>query len=204
MLLRLLFPLLCGIVAIVESALPLSRSSAPWSYGKRQDSQTSLVTWDELSLFVRGERILILSGEIHPFRLPVPGLWLDLFEKVKALGFGGVSFYVDWGLVEGTEGQVRLDGVFGLEEFFAAASQAGIYLLARPGPYINAEVAAGGFPGWLLRNPAILRSYDLRYLNATDTYIKAVSKIVAAAEITNGGPVIMVQPENEYTTFPSK
>lgn len=189
MLSRLLL-FLCSVLGVLASFSPRA-------------SNQSLVTWDEHSLLIRGERILILSGEFHPFRLPSPGLWLDVFQKVKALGFGGVSFYVDWGLVEGTEGQVRADGIFGLEQFFSAASEAGIYLFARPGPYINAETAAGGFPGWLLRNPAILRSYDNRYLNATQTYITAISKIIADAEITNGGPVIMLQAENEYTTFPN-
>ena len=202
MLLRLLVLALIGALNVVARSPPLVRRSATNIWVEHASNQ-SLVTWDEHSLFIRGERILILSGEFHPFRLPVPGLWLDVFQKVKALGFGAVSFYVDWGLVEGTEGQVRADGVFGLEQFFSAASEAGIYLFARPGPYINAETAAGGFPGWLLRNPAILRSYDQRYLNTTQNYITAISQIISEAEITKGGPVIMVQPENEYTTFPN-
>jgi len=54
------------------------------------------VTWDEHSLFVYGERLLILSGEFHPWRLPVPGLWLDVFQKMNAAGFNAVSFYVLW------------------------------------------------------------------------------------------------------------
>lgn len=53
---------------------------------------------------IYGERLLLFSGEFHPFRLPVPDLWLDVFEKVKALGFNGVSFYVDWALLEGEQG----------------------------------------------------------------------------------------------------
>lgn len=82
------------------------------------------------------------------YRLPVPGLWLDIFQKVKALGFNAVSFYTHWALLEGEEGVYRADGVFALEPFFSAASEAGIYLIARPGPYINAESSGGGFPGW--------------------------------------------------------
>ena len=54
------------------------------------------VTWDEHSLFIRGERIMFYSGESHPCRLPVPGLWLDVFQKLKSAGFAGVSFYTDW------------------------------------------------------------------------------------------------------------
>ena len=146
---------------------------------------------------------MILSGEFHPIRLPVPGLWLNVFQKIKALGFCAVSFYVDWGLVEETEGHVRIDGVFSLGQFFSSATEADIYLLARPDPYINAEVAAGGFPGWLLRIPAILRSYDQRCLAATEKYAASIGEIISQAQITNGGPVIMHQVENEYMSFPN-
>ena len=159
------------------------------------------MTWDEHSLFIRGERIFIFAGEFHPFRLPSPGLWLDVFQKIKAMGFSAVSFYVDWGLVEGNPGHVVLDGVFSFQEFFYAAQEAGIYLLARPGPYINAETASGGFPGWVDRLQGVLRSTAPDYLNSTNNYVSAIGKVVADAQITNGGPVIMVQPENEYSFF---
>ena len=85
------------------------------------------------------------------------------------------------------------------EPFFAAASEAGIYLLARPGPYINAEVAGGGFPGWLQRNPSDLRTNETEYTDATQNYITHMGKLIADAQITNGGPVILFQSENEYT-----
>jgi beta-galactosidase GanA len=146
---------------------------------------------------------MFFSGEFHPFRLPVPGLWLDVFQKIKAMGFTGVSFYTYWGLVEGNPGHVMIDGIFALDEFFSAATEAGIYLVARPGPYINAETAAGGLPGWTLRIKSTLRSFAPDYLDATQNYISAMGKIIADAQITNGGPVIIVQPENEYTTWPS-
>jgi beta-galactosidase GanA len=152
---------------------------------------------------VRGERLMVFSGEFHPFRLLVPGLWLDVFQKIKSMGFTGVSFYVDWSLVEGNPGHVITDGIWSLDEFFSAASVAGIYLIARPGPYINAETTAGGIPGWVLRKKAIIRSDDPEYLNATTNYMSTLGQIVEKAQITNGGPVIMVQPENEYSTWPN-
>ncbi|KAJ5731456.1 beta-galactosidase [Penicillium malachiteum] len=162
-------------------------------------SLQDIVTWDEKSLFVRGERVIILSGEFHPFRLPSPGLWLDVFQKIRALGFSGVSFYVDWALVEGEPGHIRPFGVFALEQFFDAAQEAGIYLIARSGPYINAEVSGGGFPGWLGRLDGQLKRTDPAYLAAITPYIAAIGKIMAQAQITNGGSIILLQPENEYT-----
>lgn len=92
------------------------------------------VTYDEHSLKVYGERIFIFAGEFHPYRLPVPDLWLDVFQKVKSLGFNTISFYVHWALVEGNPGHYTADGVFAFEPFFDAAKKAGIYLIARPGP----------------------------------------------------------------------
>lgn len=150
---------------------------------KRQALQ-DIVTWDQYSIFVRGKRVLFYSGEFHPFRLPVPSLWLDIFQKIKALGYNGVSFYADWALLEGKQGDFTAEGIFAFEPFFEAASQAGLYLLARPGPYINAEVSGGGFPGWLQRTKAVLRTPD--YLNYTANYANNIGSIIAKAQITRG------------------
>ena len=103
-------------------------------------------------------------------RLPVPDLYIDIFEKIKALGYNGVSFYVDWALLEGKPGEYRADGVFDLQPFFDAATKTGIYLIARPGPYINAEVSGGGFPGWLQRINGTLRTSAKDFLESTDKY----------------------------------
>lgn len=200
---------------------------------------TKQVTFDEHSLKVYGERIYFFSGEFHPYRLPVTDLYLDVFQKIKALGFvsnffpsyrllhvprnlhmatalgmrstssicetklisyqNGVSFYVDWALLEGQPGTYTAEGIFDLEPFFAAAKEAGIYLIARPGPYINAEVSGGGFPGWLQRVKGQLRTRNAEFLASTDNYMAHIGATIAKAQITNGGPVILVQPENEYT-----
>ncbi|UQC78888.1 glycosyl hydrolase family 35 [Colletotrichum lupini] len=153
--------------------LPPTDAVLSRSHIKSTNITQDLVRWDEHSLFIRGERIVILSGEFHPWRIPSPGLWLDVLQKIKALGYNAVSFYVNWALLEGKPGEVRMDNVFDLQPFIDAAVEAGLYLIARPGPYINSELSGGGFPGWLQRNKA--------------------------AQITNSGPIILVQPENEYS-----
>ncbi|PCH04028.1 Glycoside hydrolase, family 35 [Penicillium occitanis (nom. inval.)] len=160
-----------------------------------------VVTWDNQSLYIHGERLMIFSGEVHPFRLPVSSLYIDIFQKIKALGFNTVSFYVDWALLEGKPGSYRADGIFDLQPFFDAAKQAGIYLLARPGPYINAEVSGGGFPGWLQRVNGTLRTRDPGYWDATENYANHIGATIAANQITKGGPIILYQPENEYSGF---
>ncbi|KAF4413711.1 putative beta-galactosidase E [Colletotrichum fructicola] len=176
----------------------------PWAQALITRANTTapsqdVVTWDYHSLFINGERIIIMSGEFHPWRLPSPGLWLDVFQKIKALGYNGVSFYVNWALVEGHPGEVLMDGIFDLQPFIDAAVEAGLYLIARPGPYVNSELSGGGFPGWLQRNKGELRSMVPDYLNATSTYVSKVLEVISAAQITKGGPVILVQPENEYS-----
>lgn len=64
---------------------------------------------------------------------------------------------------------------------------------------VNAEVSGGGFPGWLSRTSAILRTNETGYLEATQNYVSHIGKIIADAQITNGGPVVAFQSENEYT-----
>lgn len=156
----------------LTSALSLSgQGGRPYSIihePSKRDLLQDIVTWDEHSLFIHGERAMMYSGEFHPFRIPVPELYFDIFQKIKALGFNMVSFYVDWALLEGKAGEFRAEGIFDLEPFFDAAKKAGIYLLARPGPYINAEVSGGGYPGWLQRIEGKLRTPAPDYLNATD------------------------------------
>ncbi|KAH9208651.1 glycoside hydrolase superfamily [Leptodontidium sp. 2 PMI_412] len=166
---------------------------------KDSSALQDIVTYDQHSLMVHGERMMVFSGEFHAFRLPVPDLWLDIFQKVKALGFSAVSFYTHWALLEGEPGVYNASGVNALEPFFEAASQAGLYLIARPGPYINAEVSGGGFPGWLQRVKGELRTQNPDYMAATHNYVASISKTIAKYQITNGGPVILLQPENEYS-----
>lgn len=172
---------------------------------QQQPPLQDVVTWDDHSLMINGERVMIFSGEVHPFRLPVPGLWADVLQKMKAAGYNCVSVYVDWHLLEAERGEYRAGGNFALEPFFEAAQAAGLYVIARPGPYINAEVSGGGFPGWLTRVNGTLRASPSNetadgdnYLNATELYTRRVGEAIAAAEITKGGPVILFQPENEY------
>ena len=85
-------------------------------------------------------------------------------------------------LLEGKPGNYSAEGIFAFEPFFEAASQAGIYLVARPGPYINAESSGGGFPGWLQRETAVERTPG--FLPYTENYVKGVSAEIAKAQIT--------------------
>ncbi|KAK3987412.1 glycoside hydrolase superfamily [Cladorrhinum sp. PSN332] len=157
--------------------------------------------WDKHSMILDGQRFMVYSGEFHPFRLPVPTLWNDVLEKINAMGFNAVSFYVNWALLEGKPGEFTSEGIFSLGKFCEVAADVGVWLIARPGPYINAEVSGGGFPGWLQRIKGHLRTSDAEYLAATDNYASNVAEILSLYDINNGGPLILYQPENEYTLW---
>lgn len=66
-------------------------------------------------------------------------------------------------------------------------------LIPLSGPYINAETAAGGFPGWGTYTSGLWRTSNTTYIEAYQAYIKAVGSKIAANEITKGGPIILVQ-----------
>ena len=94
---------------------------------------------------------------------------------------------------------VRFDNAFTLQPIIDAAADVGLYLIVRPGPYINSELSGGGFPGRLQRLQGELRSTSLAFINATNLYISAVLNIITSNEISKGGPIILVKPENEYS-----
>ncbi|KAK4161998.1 glycoside hydrolase superfamily [Cladorrhinum sp. PSN259] len=190
---------LLGLVIAAGLALSsLSSALKPDRNGSRSVLSHN-IQWDKHSLILDGQRIMIFGGEFHPFRLPVPTLWNDILEKIKAMGFSAVSFYVNWALLEGKPGEFHSEGIFSIGKFCDVAADVGIWLIARPGPYINAEVSGGGFPGWLQRIKGHLRTTDADYLAATDNYAANVASILSLYDITNGGPVILYQPENEYS-----
>ncbi|GAB7346927.1 hypothetical protein MBLNU459_g1992t3 [Dothideomycetes sp. NU459] len=166
----------------------------------KNDGQTDLVQWDHYSMIINGERLFIWSGEMHYWRIPVPELWLDILQKIKAAGFNTVSFYSHWGWHSAADGALDFEtGAHDVSNLFAIAKELGLYILWRPGPYINAETTAGGFPGWVTTGAyGSLRNNDSRYTEAWTPYWEKISSTVANHSITNGGNVIFYQIENEY------
>ncbi|KAK3298537.1 glycoside hydrolase family 35 protein [Chaetomium fimeti] len=194
-----LLPTLLTAAALALSTTALSPSSPPPTTNKRNPITYNPPTWDNASLLLLGERFLLFGGEVHPFRLPVPSLWHDVLEKTKALGLNTVSFSVPWALLEGKPGEFRAEGVFDVGKFMEVAREVGVWLVARPGPYINGEVTGGGLPGWIQRLKGHPRTADVDYLAATDNYAAKIGAIIAKAQINNGGKVILYQPESEYS-----
>ncbi|MEU9324588.1 beta-galactosidase [Streptomyces canus] len=163
------------------------------------NAQAHTVTLDGYSFLVDGERTYLWSGEFHYFRLPSPDLWRDIFQKMKAAGFNSTSLYFDWGYHSPKPGVYDFTGVRDVDKLLDMAEEAGLYVIARPAPYINAEVDSGGLPGWLTTKAENNRSDDPRFLKYADEWLTQIDKIIARHQLTNGtGSVIAYQVENEY------
>jgi hypothetical protein len=91
------------------STLASSHAQSPQTQAAQDASkieqQQDVVKWDEHSVLIHGRRVMLFSGEFHPFRLPSPELWLDVFQKISSMSYTAVSFYLDWALLEGDRGR---------------------------------------------------------------------------------------------------
>jgi hypothetical protein len=183
----------------LAAAAPSAPPAAPAVSFPGNDSRPHTVTWDDRSFFVDGERILIFSGEIHHWRVPAPAQWRELLQLLRAAGFNAVSFYFFWGLHQSApEGPFDFTGIRDLDLLLTMAEEEGLYVIARPGPYVNAEISMGGLPAYMTNREAGLRSTDPQNLADSLAWLSAINEIIAGHQITDGGgSVLMYQVENE-------
>src|SRR5215468_5890090 len=138
-----------GIAVLVAAALAtlgLTVASAPVNAESTTPAASTAhtITYDKYSLMIDGQRTMIWSGEFHYWRLPSPSLWQDVLQKMKAEGYNAVSIYFDWAYHSPKQGVYDFTSVRNVDLLLDMAQQAGLYVIARPGPYINAETSAGG------------------------------------------------------------
>ena len=148
-----------------------------------------------------GKPIQILSGEIHYPRVPRP-YWQDRLRKAKAMGLNTICTYLFWNLHEPQPGRWDFADNLDFVAFLKACQAEGLHAIVRPGPYVCAEWELGGYPAWLLADPQTkLRATDPRFLKPAVAYLEKVSAMLKPLQVENGGPVLMVQVENEYGSF---
>ena len=152
----------------------------------------------EHDFLLDGEPFRIISGALHYFRVH-PGQWADRIDKARRLGLNTIETYVPWNAHEPVPGKFDASGQLDLGRFLRLVADAGMYAIVRPGPYICAEWDNGGLPVWLGRDG--LRRHEPRYLAAVRDYLRQALGIVAPHQIDRGGPVILVQVENEYGAY---
>ncbi|KAJ4356191.1 uncharacterized protein N0V89_004221 [Didymosphaeria variabile] len=177
-----------------------AQADTPSQYPLHDNGLNKVVQWDHYSFKVNGQRLFVYSGELHYWRIPVPEVWDDLLEKIKAAGFTAFAFYGNWAWHSATKQTLDFEtGAHNFERLLETAKRVGLYVIVRPGPYVNAEANAGGFPLWLTTGAyGTLRNDDARYTAAWKPYFSKFSEIVSKHLITNGGNAIVYQIENEY------
>lgn len=145
----------------------------------------------------------ILSGALHYFRIH-PDLWADRIHKARLMGLNTIETYVAWNAHEPQRGSWREDDGLDLGRFLDLVAAEGMHAIVRPGPYICAEWDNGGLPAWLFRDPEVgVRRFEPHYVAAVSDFLRRVYTIVAPRQIDVGGPVVLVQIENEYGAYGS-
>ncbi|XP_029157571.1 beta-galactosidase-like [Nylanderia fulva] len=183
---------LCGALA---KTVNLPSNETVWQYSFEVDYENNQFLLD-------GKPFRYVSGSFHYFRAPRQ-YWRDRLRKMRAAGLNAVSTYVEWSLHEPEPGQFNWAGDADLVEFLNIAQEEDLLVLLRPGPYICAERDLGGLPYWLLREePNIkLRTKDAAFMRYATSYLNQVLEKVKPLLRGNGGPIIMVQIENEYGSY---
>ncbi|WP_425862158.1 beta-galactosidase [Arthrobacter sp. TWP1-1] len=157
----------------------------------------------EQDFLLNGEPFRILSGAIHYFRVH-PDLWADRIRKARLMGLNTIETYVPWNEHSPVPGRFDTAGDLDLGHFLDLVAAEGMRAIVRPGPFICAEWDNGGLPAWLFTDPTIgVRSSEPGYLAAVGSFFEALLPIVVTRQITHGGPVILVQIENEYGAYGS-
>ncbi|HEY4205167.1 MAG TPA: beta-galactosidase family protein [Puia sp.] len=170
---------------------------------------TSLVAQDKHSFTLHeneflldGKPFQIISGEMHPARIPRE-YWRHRIRMAKAMGCNTIAVYLFWNYLERAPGVFDFrTGNHDIAAFIRLCREEGMWVLLRPGPYVCAEWDWGGLPFYLLKIPDIkVRCMDPRYMSAVKRYVAHVAAEVASLQCDKGGPIIMTQIENEYGSY---
>lgn len=145
-----------------------------------------------------GKPIKLISGAVHYFR-NMPDTWGDIFKKLKALGCNCVETYCAWNMHEKQKGIYDFSGILDIAAFIKMAQAEDLMVIVRPGPYICAEWEFGGLPWWIQTDENMeIRCMNSQYIACFDRYLEKLFGQIRPLLCTNGGPIIMLQCENEY------
>jgi len=148
-----------------------------------------------------GKPFQIRCGEMHAARVPRE-YWDHRLAMMRAMGLNAVCAYLFWNMHEPRPGEFNWSGEADAAEFCRLAQKHGLWVILRPGPYSCAEWEMGGLPWWLLRDPNMqLRTTYPGFMEPARRYLREVGRVLAPLQITRGGPILMVQVENEYGSY---
>jgi hypothetical protein len=162
--------------------------------GPMQFDNPHLIRYDANCFTIHDQDTFVMSGAFHYPRCPRQ-LWRDRLTRFKAAGFNTVETYVFWNYHEPGEGRADLSE---FEDFVKLVKEMGFWMIVRPGPYVCAEWDLGGFPHWIVAKRFPLRSDDPESIATSQHWYSLVLPIIQRYQVTVGGPIIMMQIENEY------
>jgi len=165
-------------------------------------SSSHRFTLGNTDFLLDGKPFQIISGEMHPARIPRE-YWRHRIRMAKAMGCNTIAVYVFWNYQESSPGVFDFTTANkDIAAFIRLCKEEGLWVLLRPGPYVCAEWDWGGLPSYLLKIPDIrVRCSDPRYLSAVTRYVTRLSKEIVPLQCDHGGPILMVQVENEYGSY---
>ena len=167
-----------------------------WSFCFAQTFEVGQKTF-----LLNGQPFVVKAAEMHYPRIPRP-YWEHRIQMCKALGMNTICIYVFWNIHEQREGAFDFTDNNDVAAFCRLAQKNGMYVIVRPGPYVCAEWEMGGLPWWLLKKKDIrLREQDPYFMERVKLFEQKVGEQLAPLTIQNGGPIIMVQVENEYGSY---
>ena len=153
------------------------------------------------TFLLNGKPFIVKAAEVHYPRIPRP-YWEQRIKMCKSLGMNTLCLYVFWNIHEQEEGRIDFTGNNDVAEFIRLAQKNGMYVIVRPGPYVCAEWEMGGLPWWLLKKKDIrLREQDPYFMERYRIFAKKLGEQIGSLTIDKGGPIIMVQVENEYGSY---
>jgi beta-galactosidase len=158
----------------------------------------SAVDWKDGYFYINGQPTFIASGSIHYARVPRE-LWRDRVWRLKMMGFNCVQSYIFWNATEPKEGVWDFTDNVDLDGWYSLLKEMDMYALARVGPYSCAEWEEGGYPAWLTVKPGMTERGMGPSVPYSDAHLAKIEGIVAKQQVNHGGPVFMVQLENEHS-----
>lgn len=154
--------------------------------------------WSGNDFLLNGNPHQLVGGQMDPQRIPWQ-LWDDRMEMAQSLGLNTIFSYVYWSLIEPVEGTHVVDGNNNIAAWVRSAAAHNLSVVLRPGPYVDGEIEWAGFPSWLSQVPdMVVRSNNAPFLAKTATWLNYLGNWLQPYYASNGGPILMVQIENEY------
>ncbi|MGA3373511.1 MAG: beta-galactosidase [Terracidiphilus sp.] len=189
-------------LSLDASERPPAAETAGFHMGTATAPGGHTLTVNSRNLLRDGQPWLPISGEFHFARCPETE-WQDELLKMKAGGVSIVATYIFWIHHEEVEGQWDWSGRRNLRAFLESCRKADLNVLLRIGPWCHGEVRNGGFPDWLQKK-GDAHEFELRrdnpgYLGYVKKLYEQISQQMNGLQWKDGGPVIAIQLENEYS-----